>query len=494
MSNTETSIASARASVMIYDDTNKKWLPSGTSSGLSRVHIYHNIQNNTFRVVGRKLQDHEVVINCAILKNLKYNQATPIFHQWRENRQVYGLNFSSKDEADAFAHTMMKVIDLLNQNTYGISKPPQTAQQQPSQNAPVTMAQPVYGHIGPPEEFGEIRQNGWHNNTHNNNHHHINNLEPAPSSTMMHVNSVPMMHQLIQDPQIGPQQSQQLLGHPNMSTQQQPTYLSTGQLMHHRNSMPNTNAAGSIAQISSQQIMGSQIPPPPPLPSQSASTTNLTMANNKMMNNNSNLNLMNQNGPPAITPSATTNAPPPPPPPPPPTGSLIGSNASRLPPTNNAQVINNANVQNNPTINLAAAIANAKLKRTTSIKEDNDGSSTSASSSSIARNPAPGNLMDEMAKTLARRRAQAESNQSSSTTNTDNDNHRFGNGPQNKDNKIVNGYSPSKEDYNKDQRRTEEPKINGVLSENEMDKLRIDIMNDVRKELQKIKLDIIDGE
>ena len=56
----EQSIASARASVMIYDDVNKKWMPSGTSSGLSKVHIYQHQVNNTFRVVGRKLQDHEV--------------------------------------------------------------------------------------------------------------------------------------------------------------------------------------------------------------------------------------------------------------------------------------------------------------------------------------------------------------------------------------------------------------------------------------------------
>jgi hypothetical protein len=27
---------------------------------LSQVHIYHHFINNTFRVVGRKLQDHEV--------------------------------------------------------------------------------------------------------------------------------------------------------------------------------------------------------------------------------------------------------------------------------------------------------------------------------------------------------------------------------------------------------------------------------------------------
>ncbi|QQP36346.1 Uncharacterized protein FKW44_021414, partial [Caligus rogercresseyi] len=96
----EQSIASARASVMVYDDLNRKW-----------VHIYHHSLNNTFRVVGRKLHDHEVVINCAILKALKYNQATPTFHQWRDNKQVYGLNFSSKDDAEVFAAAMLRSLE-----------------------------------------------------------------------------------------------------------------------------------------------------------------------------------------------------------------------------------------------------------------------------------------------------------------------------------------------------------------------------------------------
>lgn len=56
----EQSIASARASVMVYDDVAKKWIPSGSSSGLSKVHIFQHQINNSFRVVGRKLQDHEV--------------------------------------------------------------------------------------------------------------------------------------------------------------------------------------------------------------------------------------------------------------------------------------------------------------------------------------------------------------------------------------------------------------------------------------------------
>ena len=53
-----------------------------------------------------------MVINCAILKGLKYNQATATLHQWRDNKQVYGLNFSSKDDADSFAHAMLHALDV----------------------------------------------------------------------------------------------------------------------------------------------------------------------------------------------------------------------------------------------------------------------------------------------------------------------------------------------------------------------------------------------
>jgi len=53
-------MVSAKASVMVYNDVEKKWLPSGSSSGISKVCIYHHPGNNTFRVVGRKLQDMEV--------------------------------------------------------------------------------------------------------------------------------------------------------------------------------------------------------------------------------------------------------------------------------------------------------------------------------------------------------------------------------------------------------------------------------------------------
>ncbi|CAH2217161.1 jg789 [Pararge aegeria aegeria] len=113
----EQSISSARASVMVYDDAVKKWIPSGSSSGLSKVHIYHHTQHNTFRVVGRKLNDHEVVINCGIVRGLKYNQATATFHQWRDARHVYGLNFSCREDADSFARAMMHTLEGVPKST-----------------------------------------------------------------------------------------------------------------------------------------------------------------------------------------------------------------------------------------------------------------------------------------------------------------------------------------------------------------------------------------
>ncbi|XP_078133025.1 enah/Vasp-like a isoform X4 [Sander vitreus] len=111
----EQSICQARASVMVYDDASKKWVPiKPGQQGFSRINIYHNTANNTFRVVGVKLQDQQVVINYSIVKGLKYNQATPTFHQWRDARQVYGLNFASKEEATTFSNAMLFALNILS--------------------------------------------------------------------------------------------------------------------------------------------------------------------------------------------------------------------------------------------------------------------------------------------------------------------------------------------------------------------------------------------
>uniref|UniRef100_A0A8C9PRB5 WH1 domain-containing protein n=1 Tax=Spermophilus dauricus TaxID=99837 RepID=A0A8C9PRB5_SPEDA len=82
----ETVICSSRATVMLYDDGNKRWLPAGTGpQTFSRVQIYHNPTANSFRVVGRKMQpDQQVVINCAIVRGVKYNQPLAWLQPLRE--------------------------------------------------------------------------------------------------------------------------------------------------------------------------------------------------------------------------------------------------------------------------------------------------------------------------------------------------------------------------------------------------------------------------
>lgn len=63
----EQSICQARASVMVYDDTSKKWVPiKPGQQGFSRINIYHNTASNTFRVVGVKLQDQQVTFAVSI--------------------------------------------------------------------------------------------------------------------------------------------------------------------------------------------------------------------------------------------------------------------------------------------------------------------------------------------------------------------------------------------------------------------------------------------
>ena len=115
----EQSMVTARASVMLYDDSTKKWSTVGASHGtpasanLSKLHIYFNGSVGTYRVVGRKVSDHDVVLNCPITRTVRYNQATPTFHQWKDNKQVYGLNFASREDADSFANAMLNAVEHL---------------------------------------------------------------------------------------------------------------------------------------------------------------------------------------------------------------------------------------------------------------------------------------------------------------------------------------------------------------------------------------------
>lgn len=57
------------------------------------------------------------------MKGLRYNVATPTFHQWRDQRQVYGLNFAVKEEAEEFGKAALGALEQLASGQ--VAPPPQ---------------------------------------------------------------------------------------------------------------------------------------------------------------------------------------------------------------------------------------------------------------------------------------------------------------------------------------------------------------------------------
>jgi hypothetical protein len=113
-------LTSCKATAMIYNDGQKKWVHCA-SNGPAKIQLLFCPESQIYRIVGRQIQDHEVVLNHSISKGIKYNQATPTFHQWRDQSCVYGLNFSSKLDAQDFGTTMMKILESFNGSTNNLS-------------------------------------------------------------------------------------------------------------------------------------------------------------------------------------------------------------------------------------------------------------------------------------------------------------------------------------------------------------------------------------
>jgi hypothetical protein len=57
----EISTVKSRASVMMYNNEKKTWEPAEGVRGMSNVQVYHHEGNNTFRIVGQSIKDHQVV-------------------------------------------------------------------------------------------------------------------------------------------------------------------------------------------------------------------------------------------------------------------------------------------------------------------------------------------------------------------------------------------------------------------------------------------------
>ncbi|KAI8035843.1 hypothetical protein M5D96_011274 [Drosophila gunungcola] len=460
----EQSIIGARASVMVYDDNQKKWVPSGSSSGLSKVQIYHHQQNNTFRVVGRKLQDHEVVINCSILKGLKYHQATATFHQWRDSKFVYGLNFSSQNDAENFARAMMHALEVLSGRVANNPGGPPTNgngyeedmgyRTMTSEDAAILRQNnSIGGHVTPSAQTptSQTNQNSIPQSPPTPQGHHRTSSRwyQQPHYVLSNSNPNLTVHQYPTQQQ-QPQQQQQ---------PPQPPLQNGGMYMVGHGHLPSSASANSVPHPQAPQAPAMPAPgyggPPVPPPQQQAENPYGQVPMPPPMNPSQQqpqpgqvpLNRMSSQGgpggPPAPAPpppppsfggAMFNGAPPPPamggggggPPPAPPAPPAMGGGPPPAPggpgappPPPPPPGMGGAPKKDDPQADLMGSLASQlqqfKLKKnkTTTSAPENSGSSTSSGGSgnygTIGRSSnGMASMMDEMAKTLARRRAQAE--------------------------------------------------------------------------------------
>merc|ERR1712157_667716 len=78
--------------------------------------ILVNELTNQHRIVAQKSDNpREVTVNMNILKSLKYHVATPLFHQWRDGKVVYGLNFIDEQHANGFNEILSSILENLKE-------------------------------------------------------------------------------------------------------------------------------------------------------------------------------------------------------------------------------------------------------------------------------------------------------------------------------------------------------------------------------------------
>lgn len=532
----EQSICQARAAVMVYDDANKKWVPAGGSTGFSRVHIYHHTGNNTFRVVGRKIQDHQVVINCAIPKGLKYNQATQTFHQWRDARQVYGLNFGSKEDANVFASAMMHALEVLNSQEAGPTLPRQNSQL------------PAQVQNGPSQEEMEIQRRQLQEQQRQKElerermererlererlererlererleqeqlerqrqeREHVERLERERLERLERERQDRERERERERLEQLEREQVEWERERRMSNAAAPASVETPlnpELGDSSASEPGLQAASQPAETPAPQghVLGPPAPPPPPpLPSGPAYASALPPPP----------------GPPPPPPLPSTGPPPPPPPPPP-----LPNQVPPPPPPPPAPPLPASGIfsgsmseDNRPLTGLAAAIAGAKLRKVSRVEDGSfpsGGSTVSVNLASSKTDSGRGNgplplggsgLMEEMSALLARRRRIAEKG---STIETEQKEDRS------EDAEPVTSKAPSTstpEPTRKPWERTNtmngskspvisrpkstpssQPSANGVQTEGlDYDRLKQDILDEMRKELAKLKEELIDA-
>ncbi|KAF7636168.1 WH1 domain-containing protein [Meloidogyne graminicola] len=107
-------LLSVTAEVLFHDGAN--WIRMDNNinshSGLSSIKLIKSTNEAIYRIIAIRNMDNKRIVDQVIFHRLKYKEATPSFHQWRnEHKQVIGLSFANTQEARHFYSGVRQALD-----------------------------------------------------------------------------------------------------------------------------------------------------------------------------------------------------------------------------------------------------------------------------------------------------------------------------------------------------------------------------------------------
>ncbi|XP_069633330.1 LOW QUALITY PROTEIN: sprouty-related, EVH1 domain-containing protein 3 [Haliaeetus albicilla] len=105
-----------RAVVMTRDDSSGGWVPTG-GGGLSHVTVTRRREaghrHRQYLIPGGEAAGPAPTLECALRRDLEYNEVTPTFHHWRVGGSRFGLTFQSPADASAFRRGVRGALQAL---------------------------------------------------------------------------------------------------------------------------------------------------------------------------------------------------------------------------------------------------------------------------------------------------------------------------------------------------------------------------------------------
>lgn len=125
--NDDSYIVCVKAVVMVRDDSSGGWLAQD-GGALSRVGVCRVLPpelglgltplgRSHFLIHGERLRDKQVILECALRKNLVYTKATPTFHHWMVEDRRCGLTFQRPADARAFDRGVRKAMEDMTEGS-----------------------------------------------------------------------------------------------------------------------------------------------------------------------------------------------------------------------------------------------------------------------------------------------------------------------------------------------------------------------------------------